>query len=635
MQESLKEKVIELKRLSDYRDIQDIKSMKFSELDEFAEEIRQFLIESISKTGGHLASNLGVVELTLALHKVYNSGKDKIVWDVGHQAYVHKILTGRKDEFPTLRQYRGLSGFPKRKESPHDVFDTGHSSTSISAGLGYAMSRDILVEDYQVISVIGDGAMTAGMAFEALNHAGDKKTDFTVVLNDNEMSISENVGGLSRYLYKVRTEKVYQKIKEDMETMVGNIPGIGKMMLKTAEKAKDSVKYFFVPGMFFEELGFKYFGPIDGHDIESLVEVFEKAKHVKGPKLIHVVTKKGKGYAPAEQNPEKFHGVSPFDIETGKSLSKSSKTYSDVLGETILDMGEERQNIVAITAAMPSGTGLDKFKDRFPERFFDVGIAEQHGVTLAAGMAANGLKPFFAVYSTFLQRAYDQVIHDVCIQNLPVVFGIDRAGLVGNDGETHHGSFDISYLSHMPNMTIISPKDEKEFKSMIAFGAEFEAPLAIRYGKGVCCDFVDYGEYPEKDIEYGVSETIVQGEEVAIIAVGRMVEVGYKVAKRLELEGRNITLVNARFIKPVDLEMVENISRTHRAIVTIEDNSIVGGFGSMVNTELLKLRYSGEVVNLGIKDEFIEHGDNEDLYRELGLDEDSVYRLIDKSFFKE
>lgn len=635
MQESLKEKVIELKRLSDYRDIQDIKSMKFSELDEFAEEIRQFLIESISKTGGHLASNLGVVELTLALHKVYNSGKDKIVWDVGHQAYVHKILTGRKDEFPTLRQYRGLSGFPKRKESPHDVFDTGHSSTSISAGLGYAMSRDILAEDYQVISVIGDGAMTAGMAFEALNHAGDKKTDFTVVLNDNEMSISENVGGLSRYLYKVRTEKVYQKVKEDMETIVGNIPGIGKMMLKTAEKAKDSVKYFFVPGMFFEELGFKYFGPIDGHDIESLVEVFEKAKHVKGPKLIHVVTKKGKGYAPAEQNPEKFHGVSPFDIETGKSLSKSSKTYSDVLGETILDMGEERQNIVAITAAMPSGTGLDKFKDRFPERFFDVGIAEQHGVTLAAGMAANGLKPFFAVYSTFLQRAYDQVIHDVCIQNLPVVFGIDRAGLVGNDGETHHGSFDISYLSHMPNMTIISPKDEKEFKSMIAFGAEFETPLAIRYGKGVCCDFVDYGEYPEKDIEYGVSETIVQGEEVAIIAVGRMVEVGYKVAKRLELEGRNITLINARFIKPVDLEMVENISRTHRAIVTIEDNSIVGGFGSMVNTELLKLKYSGEVVNLGIKDEFIEHGDNEDLYRELGIDEDSVYRLIDKSFFKE
>ncbi|OHW62984.1 1-deoxy-D-xylulose-5-phosphate synthase [Andreesenia angusta] len=624
-----------MKRLSDYRDIQDIKSMKFSELDEFAEEIRQFLIESISKTGGHLASNLGVVELTLALHKVYNSGKDKIVWDVGHQAYVHKILTGRKDEFPTLRQYRGLSGFPKRKESPHDVFDTGHSSTSISAGLGYAMSRDILAENYQVISVIGDGAMTAGMAFEALNHAGDKKTDFTVVLNDNEMSISENVGGLSRYLYKVRTEKVYQKVKEDMETIVGNIPGIGKMMLKTAEKAKDSVKYFFVPGMFFEELGFKYFGPIDGHDIESLAEVFEKAKHVKGPKLIHVVTKKGKGYAPAEQNPEKFHGVSPFDIETGKSLSKSSKTYSDVLGETILDMGEERQNIVAITAAMPSGTGLDKFKDRFPERFFDVGIAEQHGVTLAAGMAANGLKPFFAVYSTFLQRAYDQVIHDVCIQNLPVVFGIDRAGLVGNDGETHHGSFDISYLSHMPNMTIISPKGEKEFKSMIAFGAEFEAPLAIRYGKGVCCDFVDYGEYPEKDIEYGVSETIVQGEEVAIIAVGRMVEVGYKVAKRLELEGRNITLVNARFIKPVDLEMVENISRTHRAIVTIEDNSIVGGFGSMVNTELLKLRYSGEVVNLGIKDEFIEHGDNEDLYRELGLDEDSVYRLIDKSFFKE
>lgn len=635
MQESLKEKVIELKKLSNYRDIQDIKSMKYSELDEFAEEIRQFLIESISKTGGHLASNLGVVELTLALHKVYNSGEDKIVWDVGHQAYVHKILTGRKDDFSTLRQYQGLSGFPKRKESPHDVFDTGHSSTSISAGLGYAMSRDILGESYEVISVIGDGAMTAGMAFEALNHAGDKKTDFTVVLNDNEMSISENVGGLSRYLYKVRTEKVYQKVKEDMETIVGNIPGIGKMMLKTAEKAKDSVKYFFVPGMFFEELGFKYFGPIDGHDIESLVEAFEKAKHVKGPKLIHVVTKKGKGYAPAEQNPERFHGVSPFDIETGKSPSKSSKTYSDVLGETILEMGEERQNIVAITAAMPSGTGLDKFKDSFPERFFDVGIAEQHGVTLAAGMAANGLKPFFAVYSTFLQRAYDQVLHDVCIQNLPVVFGIDRAGLVGNDGETHHGSFDISYLSHIPNMTIISPKDEKEFKSMIAFGAEFEAPLAIRYGKGVCCDFVDYGEYPEKVIEYGVSETIVKGEEVAIIAVGRMVEVGYKVAKRLETEGRNITLVNARFIKPVDLDMVEEISKTHRAIVTIEDNSILGGFGSMVSTELLKLKYSGEVVTLGIKDEFIEHGDNEDLYRELGLDEDSIYRLIDKSFFKE
>lgn len=625
-----------MKKLSEYRDIQDIKEMKVPELKLFAEEIRQFLIESVSETGGHLASNLGVVELTLALHRVYESGKDKIIWDVGHQSYVHKVLTGRKDDFPTLRRYKGLSGFPKRSESIHDVFDTGHSSTSISAGLGYAMSRDILKEKYDVISVIGDGAMTAGMAFEALNHGGDKKTDFTVVLNDNEMSISENVGGLSRYLYKMRTEKVYRRVKEDMENLVGNIPGIGKMMLKTAEKAKDSVKYFFVPGMFFEELGFKYFGPIDGHDIESLIEVFEKSKQVEGPKLIHVVTKKGKGYGPAEQNPEKFHGISPFDIETGEIKGAgSSKTYSDILGETLLEMGEEKSDIVAITAAMPSGTGLDKFRDRFPERFFDVGIAEQHGVTLAAGMAANGLKPFFAVYSTFLQRAYDQILHDVCIQNLPVVFGIDRAGLVGSDGETHHGAFDLSYLSHIPNMTIISPKDEREFKAMIAFGALFKSPLSIRYGKGVCCDFIDYSEYPEQKIEYGKSETIERGEDIAILAVGRMVETGYRVLKRLKSIGRDITLVNVRFIKPVDMDMVSDMAKNHNTIVTIEDNAVVGGFGSLVNSELLKIGYSGKVINLGIKDEFIEHGENSELYRDLGLDEDSVFRLIEKSLGEE
>ncbi|KNF07408.1 1-deoxy-D-xylulose-5-phosphate synthase Dxs [Gottschalkia purinilytica] len=618
--------------LSNYVGLEEIKNMDTKELTFLAEDIRKFIIDSVSRTGGHLASNLGVVELTIAIHRVFDSGKDRIIWDVGHQSYVHKILTGRKDKFHTLRQYKGLSGFPKRKESSHDAFDTGHSSTSISAGLGYALSRDIKKEDYDVVCVIGDGAMTAGMAFEALNHAGDTKTDLIVILNDNEMSISENVGGLSKYLDKIRTTPTYFKMKEDVESILNSIPAIGKRMFKTAEKAKDSLKYFLLPGMFFEDLGFKYLGPVDGHNINEIIDALERAKSVKGPVLIHAVTKKGKGYKPAEQYPDKFHGASSFDVETGLSLSKETNlTYSDVLGNTLVDLAKKDDKILAITAAMPSGTGLDDFKEKFTNRFFDVGIAEQHGVTLAAGFAANGMKPFFAVYSTFLQRAYDQILHDVCIQNLPVTFAIDRAGLVGNDGETHHGAFDLSYLSHIPNMTIIAPKDKNEFIKMIKFASEFNGPIAIRYAKGNCYD-LSLVKNDDLPIEYGKGELLNQGRDIAMIATGKMVEQGYKVLERLKAKGKNITLVNARFIKPLDEELILKISKSHSIIMTMEDNAKIGGLGSLVNSLLMRNGYKGEVINIGLPDEFIEHGSVEELFKEHGMDIDSITNLVMDKF---
>lgn len=612
--------------LENYKSIDDLKKMNIRDMNIFAKEIREFIVEIVSENGGHLASNLGVVELTLALHKVLDTRKDKIIWDVGHQSYVHKILTGRKDEFHTIRKYKGLSGFPKRNESIHDAFDTGHSSTSISAGLGYALSRDIKKENYSVVSIIGDGAMTAGMAFEALNHAGDTKTDLIVILNDNEMSISENVGGLSRYLEGIRTMPTYFKVKEDVENLFNTIPSIGKKMFKTAERAKDSFKYFLVPGMFFEDLGFKYFGPINGHDIEEVMNTLYRAKRVGGPVLIHAITKKGKGYLPAEDKPDVFHGASSFDIATGKPLKKCEvETYSDVLGNTLVELAKDNERIVAITAAMPSGTGLDNFKNKFKDRFFDVGIAEQHGVTLAAGLAASGLKPYFAVYSTFLQRGYDQILHDVCIQNLPVTFTIDRAGLVGSDGETHHGSFDLSYLTHIPNLTIMAPKDKKEFVSMIKFTSLLETPVAIRYPRGTCFDI---SEEECRTINMGQSEILNEGSKVAIIALGKMVEVSFDAMKELKEKNINITLVNARFVKPLDEKLLLEIANSHGTIITIEDNAIIGGFGNFVNDLYIENNYKGKVINLGIPDKFIEHGSVDILYKELKMDKDSIKALV-------
>ena len=617
------------KIIENYNDLEDLKKMNISEMNDFAKEIREFIIRIVSENGGHLSSNLGVVELTLALHKVFNTNEDRIIWDVGHQSYIHKILTGRKDDFHTIRKYKGMSGFPKRKESIHDAFDTGHSSTSISAGLGYALGRDIKKEKYNVISVIGDGAMTAGMAFEALNNAGDAKTDLIVILNDNEMSISENVGGLSKYLEGVRATPTYYKVKEDVESMFNTIPTIGKKMFKTAERAKDSFKYFLVPGMFFEDLGFKYFGPTDGHDIEEVMNVLNRAKKAGGPVLVHILTKKGKGFKPAEIKPDVFHGASSYDVQTGEPLKKCEvETYSDVLGDTLVKLAKENEKIVAITAAMPSGTGLDNFKKQYRNRFFDVGIAEQHGVTLAAGLAASGLKPFFAVYSTFLQRGYDQILHDVCIQNLPVTFMIDRAGLVGSDGETHHGSFDISYLSHIPNLTIMAPKDKTEFISMIKFAETLDSPLALRYPRGTCFDLSKKECSP---IEMAKSEVIKSGKDVAIVALGKMVEVSYEVMKSLEEKDIDITLVNARFVKPLDEELLLDIAITHKTIITVEDNAKIGGFGSYVNDLLIKNAHKGKVINIGLPDEFIEHGSVDILYEELKMDKAGIEEEVLKN----
>jgi len=610
---------------------EDLKKLNAREIKILAQEIRDFLIDSVSKTGGHLASNLGVVELTLALHTAFNSPEDKIIWDVGHQAYVHKILTGRKDKFPTLRQYKGLSGFPKRYESNHDHFDTGHSSTSISAAMGFAAARDLKKEKHHVIAVIGDGAMTGGMAFEALNHIGQSQKDIIVVLNDNEMSISPNVGGLSNYLNKIRTAPIYSKVKDDVEYLISNIPAIGKTVMKTAEKAKDSIKYFFVPGVLFEELGFTYIGPIDGHNYNALNEVMNRSKNIKGPVLLHVLTKKGKGYSWAEKSPDKFHGVNPFKIETGKPVSvKSTLAYSDIAGKTLVECADKDDRIVAITAAMPSGTGLNDFAEKYPNRFFDVGIAEQHAATFAAGMAAGGYKPVFAVYSTFLQRAYDQVIHDACIQNLPVTYFIDRAGLVGNDGETHHGSLDISFLSCVPNLTLVAPKDGLELKEMVKFAMNHNGPIAIRYPRG-SCELKD--EELINPIELGKGEVIYQsGNDALIIALGTINNMALDVCKELEKNNIFATLINPRFIKPIDKELITSLSKKHKIIYTIEDNAKVGGLGSQIQSLLNDNKIFKEVKVFALPDEFIEHGDVDILYSNLGLDRDSIVEEIRNSF---
>ena len=609
----------------------DIKNMTDEELDILCKDIRKFLVRSVSKTGGHLASNLGVVELTLAIHKVFESPKDKVIWDVGHQSYVHKIITGRKDEFNSLRQYNGLSGFPKEVESEHDIFDTGHSSTSISVGLGIACARDIKKENFNVISVIGDGSITGGMALEALNNLGYSDTNMIVILNDNEMSIDENVGAMSRHLSSIIRNSTMNKVKDEVEKLLA-VTSAGNLIYKTANKVKDSIVSQFTPQQceLFEAMGIKYYGPIDGHNIKELTEILNKAKNKKGPVLIHVITKKGKGYRYAEQEPNKYHGVSKFDIREGIK-SSGVKSISAAVGEKLIDMANNDDRIVAITAAMPSGTGLNLFANKYPNRYFDVGIAEQHAVTFAAGLAKENLKPYFAVYSTFLQRGYDQVIHDVCITKKDVTFLIDRAGLVGNDGETHHGMFDLSYLNIVPNITVMSPKDTKELELMMELSLEINGPVAIRYPRGNY-SYLNKGTYDK--INLGTYEVIENGEDIAILAIGNMVEHALK-AKEITLKDNiNPTIINARFLKPMDENLLHKLCKEHKYIITIEDNVLSGGFGSNINQFVIDNKYDVKINNIGISDKFINQGNIDKLYEEVGLSPEGIALKI-KEFSSE
>ena len=604
----------------------DIKKLKEEDYPVLAKEIRQFLLEKISKTGGHLASNLGVVELTMALHLAFDLPKDKIVWDVGHQAYTHKLLSGRRDGFNDLRQFGGMSGFPKRKESPYDAFDTGHSSTSISAGLGIAQARDILGEDYSVISVIGDGALTGGMAYEALNNAAQMKKNFIIILNDNEMSISPNVGGMSKYLGSVRTREGYTALKKGVENALNAIPGVGKSIATGVSMVKNSIKQFFVPGMLFEDMGITYLGPVDGHDVNAMVQVLTEAKRMQKAVLVHVITKKGKGYGPAEKNPSRFHGVDAFDVVTGKSLKeKTYPSYTDVFSEKMCEIAGKNPKVVALTAAMADGTGLTKFSKEYPNRFFDVGIAEGHEVTSAAGMASAGLKPVVAVYSSFLQRGYDQVLHDVCIQELPVLFAIDRAGLVGSDGETHQGIFDVSFLSLVPGMSIMAPKNHWELEAMLDFGVTFDGPMAIRYPRGQAYRGLEEFLAP---IEYGKAEMLYEEKDIALFALGSMVSTGEHVREKLKNKGYACTLVNARFVKPFDTAMIDQLCQKHKLIVTMEENVLRGGMGMCI-TKYIHDNYPGiRVIQVALPDAYVEHGNVTALREMLGIDSDSVIRQI-------
>ncbi len=608
----------------------DIKQLNEEELVVLADEIRQFLIEKVSKTGGHLASNLGVVELTMAMHLVFDLPKDKIIWDVGHQSYAHKILTGRREGFDTLRTYGGMSGFPKRKESPCDAFDTGHSSTSISAGLGYVEARDMQDEDYHVISVIGDGSLTGGMAYEALNNASHLKKNFIIVLNDNHMSISENVGGMSKYLARIRTGDFYNGLKKSVTSVLHQVPGIGDSMIEKIRRTKSSIKQLVVPGMFFEDMGITYLGPIQGHDIHGLCDAFREATKINGPVLLHVLTKKGKGYEPAENEPSKFHGVAPFDIATGEVLATKEKdTYTDVFGKVMCDEASRNEKIAAITAAMADGTGLAKFRKLYPKQFFDVGIAEAHAVTFAAGLAAGGVKPVFAVYSSFLQRAYDQIIHDVALQNLPVVFAIDRAGLVGSDGETHQGVFDLSFLSHIPNMTVMTPKHKWELADMVRFALQFEGPIAVRYPRGTAYDGFEECREP---IVYGKSEMIYEEKEIALLSVGHMFEETVKVYENLKNEGYSCSLVNARFVKPVDGEMIERLAKNHKLIAVIEENVQTGGFGEHVLEYVSRKHLDVRVVPMALPDYYVEHGNVNVLRKETMTDSQSLTQRVVRAY---
>lgn len=604
----------------------DIKKIPLDKFPQLAEEIRAFLLDHVSRTGGHLASNLGAVELTMALHYVFCLPADKIIWDVGHQSYTHKILTGRQEGFDSLRTLGGMSGFPKRSESPCDAYDTGHSSTSISAGVGYVCARDLKGEDYHVVSVIGDGALTGGMAYEAINNASALKKNFIIVLNDNEMSISENVGGISSYLSNMRTTEGYFELKAGVKNSLNKIPGLGPAAIKQIHKTKDSLKRLMIPGMFFEDMGLTYLGPINGHDCNRMIQVFQEAKRVSGPVLVHVKTEKGRGYEPAMRHPARFHGTAAFDLEHGIPLNNNGKAnYTDIFSTVMRKFGDREEKVVAVTAAMPDGTGLKRFRNMFPDRFFDVGIAEEHAVTFAAGLALGGMIPVVAVYSSFLQRAVDQIIEDVCLQNLHVIFAVDRAGLVGSDGETHQGCFDLSYLSMIPNMTVMAPKNKWELSDMMKFAVSYDGPIAVRYPRGEAYDGLEEFREP---IVRGRSEMICRGKGIALLAVGSMVKTAEAVRKKLLEDGENPTLVNARFVKPLDKKMLDSLAKDHEVIVTMEENVKSGGFGSAV-VEYMHTAYPEvQVLSAALPDVFMEHGSPEKLKEKAGIDAGSIYNRI-------
>ena len=611
----------------------DIKKIPADQLPALAEEIREFIIESLSKTGGHLASNLGVVELTIAMHRVFDLPKDKLIWDVGHQSYTHKILTGRKDGFETLRREGGISGFPKRSESDCDVFDTGHSSTSISAGVGYVRARELKKENYSVVSIIGDGALTGGMAYEALNNAGSLKSNFIIVLNDNEMSITENVGGMSSYLSGLRTASAYTDFKMDVTKALNRIPGIGPGMVDAMRKTKSSIKQIIIPGMLFEDMGLTYLGPVDGHNIPQLIKTFQEAKRFEGPILVHVLTQKGRGYEPAMRHPARFHGAGPFDVKTGLPVGKSNPTYTDVFSTVMRKMGDRRKDVAAVTAAMMTGVGLKRFSNMFPDRCFDVGIAEEHAVTFAAALSLGGITPVVAIYSSFLQRAYDQIMHDVCMQNLHVVFAIDRAGLVGYDGETHHGIFDLSYLGSMPNMTILAPKNLWELSDMIKFAVDYDGPIAVRYPRGEAYTGLKEFRAP---ICLGKSEVIHEGSRVALLAVGSMVKMAEEVQKQLkERMDMDAALVNARFVKPIDEELLRSFADTYELVVTLEENVKDGGFGERVLAfaEEEDLPFGVEIIAL--PDRFIPHGSVSYQMKQVGFTPEDICGRIEEYYRKQ
>lgn len=611
----------------------DIKKIPADQLPALAEEIREFIIESLSKTGGHLASNLGVVELTIAMHRVFDLPKDKLIWDVGHQSYTHKILTGRKDGFETLRREGGISGFPKRTESDCDVFDTGHSSTSISAGVGYVRARELKKENYSVVSIIGDGALTGGMAYEALNNAASLKSNFIIVLNDNEMSITENVGGMSSYLSGLRTASAYTDFKMDVTKALNRIPGIGPGMVDAMRKTKSSIKQIIIPGMLFEDMGLTYLGPVDGHNIPQLIKIFQEAKRFEGPILVHVLTQKGRGYEPAMRHPARFHGAGPFDVKTGLPVGKSNPTYTDVFSTVMRKMGDRRKDVAAVTAAMMTGVGLKRFSNMFPDRCFDVGIAEEHAVTFAAALSLGGITPVVAIYSSFLQRAYDQIMHDVCMQNLHVVFAIDRAGLVGYDGETHHGIFDLSYLGSMPNMTILAPKNLWELSDMIKFAVDYDGPIAVRYPRGEAYTGLKEFRAP---ICLGKSEVIHEGSRVALLAVGSMVKMAEEVQKQLkERMDMDAALVNARFVKPIDEELLRSFADTYELVVTLEENVKDGGFGERVLAfaEEEDLPFGVEIIAL--PDRFIPHGSVSYQMKQVGFTPEDICGRIEEYYRKQ
>ncbi len=603
---------------------QDIRKFGKKALPKLASEIRAFLIEKVGKTGGHLASNLGIVELTLALHSCFDFDKDKIVWDVGHQSYVHKILTGRQKDFDKLRQQDGLSGFPKSNESKYDFFDTGHASTSVSAALGLAKARDLSREDYDVIAVIGDGALTGGLAYEGLNNAGRSNTKLTVILNDNEMSISENVGAMSKYLNKLRTAPAYIGAKKEVNKVLRGIPLVGSPLADIIEKSKDSFKYAIIDGAFFDELGFTYIGPVDGHNISDMAEVFKQIKKLNCPVLLHVLTKKGKGYRFAEESPEKFHGIDSFDPSTGTALAQKPLQYSAVFGSSITRLARKNDKIVAVSAAMSAATGLTEFSTAFPHRFFDVGIAEGHAVTFAAGLAKSGYIPVVTVYSSFFQRAYDQILHDVCIQKLPVILAIDRAGIVGADGETHQGLFDLSFLGQMPNMTILAPKNGKELAKMLEFAVKLGAPAAIRYPRAEASVLF---ENTDNAIVYGKSEQLVKGNDIAIVSVGTMLDNCSKACDLLAKDCCSPSLFNARFVKPVDEDLIRSF-KDYSIVYIVEDNVLIGGYGSAVLQKANELRVTSKIRLLGFPDEFVLQGSREQCFKRYGLDANSICNLI-------